>query len=248
MEPVGYPDSMPTQPERQRSLVAYFGGGAEALHPLLEICRNRIAALIGRRYRPLQTARLHCTLVGLEQLTDEPSINANFFRLRGERRAMDLRGYLSTWKTGGDTPRTIRFGGYAPNQAPFLSRGRTPYERSFSIQGNRVVLIGWPEPDVEALGRLRRDAEPFGILHAYHRLHDDLDIDGYLRIGTIEGVALSPEESERIETSVRHDLARSRPIHLPWGAEGLRVVSYLDESLPLETTTASELPAAIEKL
>jgi hypothetical protein len=87
-------------------------------------------------------------------------------------------------------PFDIRLGGYKEvAKYPFTSRGLHPYQRSLSIQGNRVVAVGWPYVNgkfARNLDKLRRSFNSANILHKYHRAPDVQDNDFYFVLGRVK--------------------------------------------------------------
>jgi len=57
---------------------------------------------------------------------------------------MNLEGTLDYLRRCGHFPLEVQVGGYGKRDYPFISRQSRPYERSFSIQGDKVVVMGWP--------------------------------------------------------------------------------------------------------
>ena len=57
---------------------------------------------------------------------------------------MNLEGILDYLRRCGHFPLAVQVGGYGKRDYPFVSRQARPYERSFSIQGDKVVVMGWP--------------------------------------------------------------------------------------------------------
>jgi len=239
-----------TEAPEQLTLVAFLERKPPALAALLADCRARLTAALGASFRPYAPEQIHATIVGLERAPGSTRDNANLLRLRGRRVAMDLRGFLDSLRRDPALPLAIRFGGLARGARPFASRGRTPWERSFSFQGDLGVLIGWPAaaPGDEAHGRspldaLRRRAGAFGILHAYHASPEDVDDDLYLRLGSVLDGRGSGPEAARVETALREALAAG-PVRVPLTVDDLRVAVYRDPSLPPRTTRALTLDAA----
>lgn len=129
-------------------------------------------------------------------------------------------------------PIRFRFGGFAPEDAPFESRGARPWERSCSISGGLAVLIGWPVDGCafpDSLDRLRRSVQRAGVLHRYHASQADIDNDLYLRLGR------ASDASSDAATAVRTFL-ESHPLEVEVDATSVRLAAYTDESLPGAST------------
>jgi hypothetical protein len=226
----------------QFTLVAFHGEKPPALSRLLVDCQDRIRAVLGGDFAPCALGPIHGTVVGMERVPGTRRDNLNLEHLLGRRVPMDLKGFLGTLPDRPGWPLEVRFGGFPRGARPFASRGATPWERTFSIQGDKAVLIGWPvlpgDPDryPPTLERLRRQAEAFNILHAYHRTPAEADNDLYLRLGTVGGKERAPSADGDLETALRETLA-ARPVTVPLSLDDLRVAVYRDPTLPIDSTT-----------
>lgn len=225
---------------RQLTLVAFWGPKPPAFAARLRALQGTIARSLGARFRPYALEQVHATLVGLNRTGAGGLRNACFARERGETRRMDVAALRARVLAGPELPLTVRFGGYREDERPFASRGRTPYERSFSFQGTKAVLIGWPSADREggvplAIDALRRAAQEAGVLHTYHRAPDDVDNDVYLRLGLVDA-PLEPDVARPLEELVRRELAAAPPLKVPLAADDLLLAAYDDETLPAGST------------
>jgi len=228
----------------QLTLVALYGDKSPALTSFIAGCQDMVFSALGRAFRPYNARQVHATIVGLEHSEGSARENANFRRLRGQRTVMDVSGFLGFLRASRELPFEVRIGGFAEQDRPFFSRGEPPFARSFSIQGDRVVVMGWPcEKDFQGMPRgngdsllldgMRRRAQQFGILHAYHRSERDLDNDFFFRIGLVEPGALSAETVSNLEQRVRRHISSLEPLRVKVGLEDLQVAAYRDERLPL---------------
>lgn len=217
---------------RQRTIVAWYGAMPEGLARLVAECQKLVAGLLPG-FVPYALEQVHATVVGLERVADTAEENRNFSVLRGERRRMDAEGYLRYLGESSLLPFEVQFGGFEDRDYPFTSRGLRLYERSFSVQGDKVVLMGWPVGG-KALDEMRREAQRFGILHAYHRVAGDVDNDCYLRLGQCAGKAMD-------ENAVRAFLRARGPVMAEMSVDALRVVCYEDERLPVASSAASAI-------
>jgi hypothetical protein len=225
---------------RQLTLVAFWGAKTPALAARIHGLQDRLTSALGARFRPYTLEQVHATLVGLNRTEAGGLWNACFARERGERRWMDVAALSARLLAGAELPVGLRFGAYRAGERPFASRARTPYERSFSFQGTKAVLIGWPAPDRSgavslAIDALRRAAQDAGVLHTYHREPDDVDNDVYLRLGLVE-TPLDPDVARPLEERVRRELAEAPPLLLALAADDLLLASYDDETLPTGST------------
>ena len=203
--------------------------------------------LLGTTFQSYDDLRqVHATLVGLER---EGTSNRNFQKYRDRQVRMDLTGLLHFLSLGGRLPFHIQLGGFQDRDYPFTNWGQNPYRRSFSIQGDKVVVMGWPLRGVlpnpalpsgpmidwiqesrsypNVLDDLRRAFQSFNVLHKYHPTLTDVDNDFFLRLGVLEEAAAQ----EDVEAKLREHLSRT-PLVIEVGLAELSIVAYEDESLP----------------
>jgi len=87
-----------------------------------------------------------------------------------------------------------------------------------------------------SLDDVRRFARNFNILHQYHADVNDVDNDFYLRIGLRDAGTLDPAAEKAIETTIRQYLSSIDPVFLEVSKADIRIASYTDESLPIDST------------
>lgn len=236
--------------EIQHTLVAYFQAQPRLLADLVIACQNQLAHHLPGKFHPYQMSQLHATLVGLEHPPGLPGINRNFLTLRGERRRMDVYGYVQAILTWPSWPLTIRIAGFAPHQAPFSDNNRSPFIASFGIYGDLPVIAGWPvriQSDRQAdavtytrdLDELRRLAQSFNILHKYHKQPGMQDNAFYLRLGVC--APLSEQAKASTVSSLRSFLQTYGPLEFFLTARDISLVSYQESTLPPETSSAVPL-------
>src|SRR5271166_7019176 len=132
-----------------------------------------------------------------------------------------------------------------------------PYERSFSIQGDKVVVMGWPirgkpfqQPPATlsawvqearlyplTLDVVRHAAQVHGVLHAYHRALTDVDNDLFFRIGLlVDQTSLTERVRETLETEARQFLSIQPPLILNIRLDQVSVALYEEDTLPRSST------------
>lgn len=229
----------------QPTLIALYGEKSLDLSRYLESCGQIAVSVLGDAFEPYDVRQVHATIVGLEHLGDSMRENACFRRLRGRSVEMDIPGFVDFLRTSPALPLLVQLGGFRETDHPFLSRNASPYLRSFSVQGDKAVAIGWPwrSDSVGAAGEypltldaLRRRAREFGILHAYHASEADRDNDLFFRIGLIDRDAVSDEAVYDLEQRIRRYMSGEPPLILRIGLDDLHIALYEDERLPLDTT------------
>lgn len=228
----------------QATIVALYGDKPEPLRSLLASLQADVADVLGRRFTPYRLEQIHATIVGLERNERQATrlVNRNHAILRGAEVAMDFDGLLGFLRTSGLIPFTVQIGGFAERDYPFASRGARPFERSFSLQGRSAVVMGWPVtarsyPPV--LAQLRRGAERFGIVHAYHATTADTDNDFYFRLGVIgDPPPVGDGIAEDLARRLRQRLAAQPPLAATIGLSQLSVAFYAAPELSPATTRA----------
>lgn len=234
------------------STIAFYGSKPTELVASIEELQQSILQIVGDRFAPYRLEQIHGTLLGLEGRSDGKGIvNKWFWQYRDEFRYIDFVNFLDYLGDRETLPIEIMLGGYDRSvDYGFLSRDRHPYERSFQIQGNIAVLIGWPYQDnypSMALNLLRRKAQEFNILHKYFDSIDAVDNDFYLRLGMFRA-AITEKEKHQIETDNREILRARSPLHLSIDFDRLVFAYYQDEFLSPETTRIIPLREASSEI
>src|SRR6202043_2840654 len=128
------------------SAVAWYGPKTGPLRDLLTGVQALIAEQVGGDFRPYSLEQVHATLIALDGTRDPQTgaiVNEYLLTHAGVRREMDLPRVMDILARA--TPMRVRIGGFRPDQeTPFTSRGQHLAERSFCVQDNAFVLMGWP--------------------------------------------------------------------------------------------------------
>jgi hypothetical protein len=246
---------------RNIALVAYYGSKPEGLAKLILACQKQISETLGDAFHPYELAQIHATLISMERVDESTMYNLTFAERRNQLKEMDFAGFLNFVRTEAAIPFQIQLGGFQAYNYSFTSRGLAPYERSFSIQDNKAVLIGWPlckqpqsvsdsvvcQSDLEnyrhpmTLDQMRKSFQRFNMLHKYHMNPTDIDNDFYLRLGLLEPTAINPDVKAALESAIRTAMSSPVPIRLYVSISDLYLVSYVDETLPLKSTRALQI-------
>ena len=213
------------------SALAWYGPKTGPLRDLLVQVQRLIAAQAGAAFRPYTLEQVHATLIALDGVVEPGSgvvVNEAFGLNLGVRAEMDLPRAMAAVQQRFRVPLAVRFGGFGPGTpVPFLSRGEHLSQRSFSVQGNAFVLMGWPTVSLSGAGpgpapvdELRREVNKAGVLHRYHFGYQDVDNDLHLVVGHWMGdtPALAPV------AAVRGWLA-DHPVEVPIGLNDVKVVA-----------------------
>ena len=210
------------------SAVAFYGPKTGRLRELLIGVQALIAEHVGAGFRPYTLEQVHATLIALNGVREGGTIvNEYLLEHAGVRREMDLPRVMDILARRFAAPLRVRIGGFRPDQAvPFSSRGQHLAERTFSVQGEAFVLVGWPADSLAGAGRpldeLRREMNAAGVLHRYHARADDVDNDLHLVVGHHAGARASA--LARATAAVRDKLAAD-PADLAIGLSDVKIVA-----------------------
>jgi hypothetical protein len=201
------------------TLISFYGPKSPDFARFIREYQALVAKGLGDAFQPYDLRQVHCTIASLDRVGESGVANQSFFEFRNRQVEMDLAGLLRYLRD--IKPIQIQIGGFAEGQTPFASRGQPPYQRSFSMQDGKAVIMGWPiDPSGEVvryparLETLRRDLQRFGILHRYYKTDADVDNDFYLRIGLYDPAAVSTGQREKVERHLRQFLASQSPLTL----------------------------------
>lgn len=241
---------------KQVSLIALYGKKSLALANLIIQCQEIIAAIPDIEFMPYNLSQIHATFVGLEKVIGTPLNNLNLNRYQNRSEKMDIYGFLNFLRTSDYLPLQVQLGGFEDSDYPFTSRQQKPFDRSFAIQGDKAVLMGWPVaaqfgslpiatnsdllketpiyPNI--LDQLRKASQSFNILHTYHRTPTDIDNDFYFRIGLINPETLDSSSKLSLENSIKEFLSSRVPLLINIRLIDLFLAAYDNETLPLNST------------
>ena len=228
------------------SAVAFYGPKTGRLRELLTGVQAQIAEHVGNDFRPYTLDQVHATLIALNGVRAGGTIvNEYLLEHAGERREMDLPRVMDILARRFATPLRVRIGGFRPGQAvPFTSRGQHVAERSFSVQGQAFVLVGWPAESLAGAGRplddLRREMNAAGVLHRYHARPGDVDNDLHLVVGHQAG---APAAALARATAAVRDKLAADPADLAIALSDVTIVAADSHTLA-PPVYVSGIPAA----
>ena len=228
------------------SAVAFYGPKTGRLRELLTGMQALIAEHVGGDFRPYTLDQVHATLIALNGVRAGGTIvNEYLLEHAGERREMDLPRVMDILARRFATPLRVRIGGFRPGQAvPFTSRGQHLAERSFSVQGEAFVLVGWPADSLTGAARpvdeLRREMNAAGVLHRYHTQPADVDNDLHLVVGHHAG---APAAALARATAAVRDKLAADPADLAIALSDVTIVAADSHTLA-PPVYVSGIPAA----
>jgi hypothetical protein len=237
----------------QATLVAYYGKKPAALSNLIREVQGKLIGVLSDAYfYQYDIEQVHSTIIGMEGVPkDKTIINKNFQALRGELRPMDVDNAVKFIRTTSMMPMRIRVGGFKEStNYGFESFGVHPYHRSFSIQGEIAVIMGWPVTNsgthCMSLHQLRYQFQRHNILHKYHKTDGDIDNDLYFVVGRVSSNIVNTALKRQGEECLRAYLASIEPITIPLTHEDISIVCYRSDLLPQNTSVC--LPITGESL
>jgi hypothetical protein len=210
------------------SAVAFYGPKTGRLRELVTEVQALIAEHVGAGFRPYTLDQVHATLIALNGVRAGGTVvNEYLLEHAGVRREMDLPRVMDILARRFAVPLRVRIGGFRPGQAvPFTSRGQHLAERTFSVQGEAFVLVGWPAESIFGAGRpldeLRREMNAAGALHRYHARPADVDNDLHLVVGHHAG---APADALARATAAVRDQLAAEPADLAIGLSDVKIVA-----------------------
>jgi hypothetical protein len=210
------------------SAVAFYGAKAGRLRELLTGVQALIAEHVGGDFRPYTLEQVHATLIALNGVREGGTVvNEYLLEHAGVRREMDLPRVMDILARRFAAPLRVRIGGFRPGQPiPFTSRGLHLAERTFSVQGEAFVLMGWPADSLSGAARpldeLRREMNAAGVLHRYHARADDVDNDMHLVVGHHAG---APAGALARATAAVRDKLAAGPADLAIARSDVKIVA-----------------------
>jgi len=234
----------------QVTLVAYYGTKPPYLSDFIRLCQDKLSEQLRAAFRPYEVEQVHATIVGLEGIRSSQGIlNLNFLEARKEQRMVSVKDVMQLLTMSSRLPMSFRMGGYRQDcDYGFTSRGQQPYARSFSIQKDIVVSMGWPfdqERCTDSLYQLRHDLQEVGVLHKSHRSEQDFpDNDFYFVLGRVDVSSLPPVKIQETQELMRSFLAGIKPMSVTVDRANIFLVGYLDTQLPRSTSHAMSVEEA----
>ncbi len=219
----------------QLTLVSHYGKKPAGFAQLIERLQQSLAGTLGNRFLPYACEQVHGTVIGLEGTRIGTRIRSeNFWRWRNEKRFINFAAVLEFLRSPAFPQFGVQVGGFENHRDfGFLSQGKHPFLRSFSIQDGIGVAMGWPVKGGVvslALDDLRRRFQTFGLLHKWHRTDGSVDNDFFFVLGRI-APDLTADNIRVAEELMRQMLARET-CTIEVSAASLAFVAYSDPQLP----------------
>lgn len=238
----------------QVTLVSFYGEKSGKVMELIRFCQDKLSELLLSAFRPYELEQVHATIIGLEgcRLGDKIK-NENFQSFGKAERLMSTVELLEFLRSDDFPAFDIRIGSYRHHEDyGFLSQGKHPYLRSFSIQssiaqGSIAVAMGWPcdnDKFPDTLESLRRHFNELNVLHRWHRKPGEKDNDFYFVLGRVDRRFVSDVRIHQVEEEMRLSLAGINNMTLPVNKDVLSIVGFLDTQLPPQTSCSFKIDDA----
>lgn len=238
----------------QLTLVALFGDKKQhypELWNLLEELQCAIETSLGKEnFSRYEEPRVHGTIVGLEGDRDGDNIwNRNCYEVLRTRCAMNVADLIDFVLNDDNPflPVSIKIGGFKETVTyPFSSRGHAPYFRSFSIQDDIAVAMGWPVENnlyTSGIDRLRRSFNQFNVLHKYHNSVKAYDNDFFFVLGNVPP-GLNDDVVNACQNQIRDILAGNDLPPIQITKDQLNIVAYPEGDTQLERAAVANLEEA----
>ena len=236
------------------SLVAFYGDAKpEALRTLLATVSGQLADRLREftgLFEPCRLSQVHATIAGQEgkkaaaasgNIIVGDNARARQDRFGGVAKPLDFPGLLAFLRQY-SWPVPFQFGGYASTDRNPYDLGNPPWDRTFDIQPNGlVVMMAWPcakdgTSFAPTLLGIRKSLEQYGVVHKYHIDPAGQDNDLFLVLGSLRSeVWRALKDSRRDDRALvalreardeirRGPLARVRVVNMDLGQ--LSVVRY----------------------
>ena len=222
------------------TVAALYGLKSPVLAQLLNDLQSAITGILGNGFRPRPLGDVHSTIIGLDVKTDD----------QAERNISQVLRFLD--RTFRCEPFTVQYGGYDPADRRMTSRGLSLYERSLTVDGDKVVLIGWPVllsssssyTPTDRLAFIRHRCEEFGVRHKYHTDPQANDPDSYMVVGEIT----DPSHTRTSDLASVASEVLGRPIQVAFDESCLSLIQYVSFALPRATSNVWPLGDALRLL
>ena len=203
--------------------------------------QGKLSELFGFAFKPYDLNQVHGTIIGLEGDISDSVIVSRWYKEEGHHRAIDSNRLLTFIRSDRIKDFEFKMGGwqYHDHECGIKSRGQHPFIRSFSIQGEKAVAMGWPFRNgrySEDLYELRKSFEEINFLHKWNK-DDYKDNDFFFVLGSVSRAHLKQSVIHRAECEIRTILAGIDE-RVRVGKDTMSIVAYVDTQLPLATSNA----------
>ncbi len=239
------------------SLIAFYGEKPEKLKKIFSHCQQLIQqSALKSFFIPYSLEQIHTTLIGLEMTGEGFDLyNSNFYEQTGKYKKADFTQFKEIILRY--FPMNLRIGGFLSNNDDFLSFGRKPYERSFSInrKTGKAVIIGWPhtQNDFTAIPLLNFRNHVKDRCNIAHKYSNDNDF--YFVLGDVDIHAEMNTEFNSKPDQLMDELALEmrdylslHPVDVHLTIDSIQLIQYTDTRVPISSTRMYRISGHWENL
>jgi hypothetical protein len=236
---------MPDKLQTQLTLVTHYGDKPDSFANLIIMLQDKLSESFGSAFGPYDLEQVHATIIGFEGLVSDRGIESQwFFENSGSHRIIDPKQLLEFLRSDEIKDIEFKIGGWLShnNGYGFTSRGQHPFIRSFSIQGEIAVAMGWPlieDQYSEELYQLRKSFESVNVLHKWHK-DGYKDNDLFFVLGRVSKDHLNPFVIKKATAEIRVILSGVDE-RVIVGRDTMSIVAYVDPQLPIKTSESFDL-------
>jgi hypothetical protein len=220
--------------------VSHYGDKPKNFVELLKSIHDELINSLSDAFEPYSLEQVHSTIIGLEGYCHEGKIiNYNYLKLRKETRYLNPIQLLKFLRSPNIPSIEIEIGGYLDSKDyKFLSQSLHPHYRSFSIQGNIAVAMGWPRTRTNILDDFRHSFNRINVLHKWHKKPSDVDNDFFFVLGRVNRKLLNEMQISNTEIKIRQLMAQSAPLIIEMTPSTLSLVCYSNYKLPRDSSVS----------
>lgn len=208
------------------SLVSHYGKKPGKLNSYLSSLQEILSESLATAFTPYASEQIHATIIGFES-----------FNVKNSKRLVNPADILTFLSSSAVPSFEVQIGGYSQfRDYGFLSQEQHPAARSFSIQKDIAVAMGWSAVGANIIDEFRRSFNQFNIRHKWHRTNNDIDNDFYFVLGKINREAVEVKKVTEVEQKAKEFMAASAPLTLKVNAKTIAIVCYESRELPLDST------------
>jgi hypothetical protein len=224
----------------QLTLVSHYGTKSPDLIQFIKMLQNKLSENLLSSFRPYEIDQVHGTIIGLEVCQENNIFYSEWMKKnKGVIVSIKVNELIALLKSINIPNIKIKIGGYRVHKTfPFNSRDLHPYFRSFSVQGDIAVAMGWPIDDsknyTSALFQYRTKFEEFNFCHKWHK-NEYQDNDFFFVLGRIDKNSITRSQLESTSEEIRTTMAGLNE-EILINNESLSLIAYVDPQLPTSTS------------
>lgn len=236
------------------SLVSYYGKKNEQFAAYLNSIQEIIVQEIGNAFLPYSLEQIHGTIIGLEMEKSGHQFKSKWCE-KNQKHSEPVNLKKLDEILASDAPvKNIKFGGFKKEvEYGFTSWNRHPYDRAFSIQGNTMVINGWPVEKITGswqvkpiLYQWRKTLESCHLCHKWHNGQNQ-DNDLFMVVGRFDPARDNQMSFQNFPHRI-HQFLADHELILPMQSDDITLVQYKNPDLLPSSTIRHALPVNLSGL